>query len=386
MGSQIPATALPDRDSHSLRLSHPTYQEKVATWLLNSKSWGSALDLDSYLEREEYLTKVPLARNDGVTHWILVDTTASPDDRAIYASCESLRKRSLVRTAEGKLKEVICHGIGSVFANPKYRGKGYAGRMLKDLALVLRTWQIEKNVSGREECMFSFLYSDIGKNFYANMGWQPFPSSHISFPLVAGAVDNGHVKPLVCEDLLALCEFDEENIRKSLQNVKNERPHVYLVPDYEVMQWHHLREDFMTGKLFGKSPTTKGAIVGEEGSRVWAIWTRAYYGPLDGAESGNTLYILRLIVEDEQVNEANTQALKSILELAQAEAAEWRCQHVALWNPTENVKGLVGNTKLDHESVDRQSDSIASLMWYGSKDHEKVDDVEWLGNEKYGWC
>lgn len=308
----------------SLVLAHPTAKEKLETWTLNGKDWGTALGMDSYLEREEYLTTVPVAANGGITHWILVDSSARPDDRAIYASSESLRKRAFVCTPNGTLKEVITHGIGSVFCASEYRGKGYAVRMLKELSPALRDWQMDKDIPGREECGFSFLYSDIGKSFYSKLGWKPFPSHHISLYPSTSAPKSTSVKPLQYADLPALCELDVENLRESLRNVKSDRPQVALIPDHDVMQYHHLREDFMTRKIFGKSPTTKGAIVGKGGTRVWAIWTRAFYGPLD-ERSGNKLYILRLVVEDGKINEANSRALKDILQLAQAEAELYVC-------------------------------------------------------------
>ena len=58
---------------------------------------------------------------------------------------------------------------------------------------------------------------------------------------------------------------------------------------------------------------------------------------------------------------------------------------VDLWNPTNQVKELVTKTGIEYKTVDRESESIASLMWYGSGSNE-VDDIEWVGNEKYGWC
>ena len=195
--------------------------------------------------------------------------------------------------------------------------------MLKDLASVLQNWQTDPSIPGREECKFSFLYSDIGKNFYANLGWRPFPSSHIEFKPSVTAAKNTTAKLLEDADLPALCKLDQKYLHESLQEVSDGRPHVALVPDQDVMDWHHKREDFMTSKLFGKSPTIKGAIVGKDGERVWAIWTRCFYGALDDAKSGNTFYILRLVIENEQAKEANAQALKAILEVAQAEAAEY---------------------------------------------------------------
>jgi hypothetical protein len=420
MGSRTPDNSLPDKNSPVLHLTHPTAREKAATWTLNCQNWGSALGLTSYLAREEYLTTVPLAKNGGITHWILVDSSLPPDTRPILASCESLRKRALV-SKNGKIQEVITHGIGSVFCNPEFRGKGYAGRMLKELGPVLKDWQTKET---HKECPFSILYSDIGKKFYTGYGWQPFPSTHstlfphlalfqeVSSTLGSGKTQqtllgtqtlpiwhlltrritvafppNTHPTPetakrLKYPDLDPLCKLDEEHIRHFQDSGKTQ---VAIIPDHDQMQWHHLREDFMTNKLFSRSPTTKGAIAGPDHARVWAIWTRSFYGPVDKPASGNALHILRLVIEDESKTEDNAKALKSILEIAQKEAAEWTLNHVELWNPTEYVQKLVEGTGLQHERVEREEESIASLMWYGEGEG-KVDEIEWVGNEKYGWC
>jgi len=90
-----------------------------------------------------------------------------------------------------------------------------------------------------------------------------------------------------------------------------------------------------------------------------------------------------LVLENESATVENAESLKAILELAQAEAEEWQLETVDLWNPSEIVKKLVEMTGLENEFVDRQEESIASLMWYGEG---TTEDVKWLANEKYGWC
>lgn len=385
---------LPDANSPTLHLSHPTPSEKKAIWSLNYKNWGTALTLDSYLDREIHMATVPaLSRDGGITHWVLVDSSATPDSRLILGSCESLRKRALI-ARNGQVKEVITHGIGSVFCNPEYRGKGYGNRMLRELGTKLNTWQVDNKIPGREECEFSILYSDIGKKYYAKVGWLPFPSTHIFFPpspapATNGAAINGYTNGtetatrLKSEDIEVLCTLDENYIRKELAQAKDGKTHVALVPDYQNMQWHHLREDFLTSQLFSKSPITRGAIAGSPGKRVWAIWTRSLYGPVDKTESGNTLHFLRLVVEDETDVEGNVQRLRSIVKIAQKEAAEWKCLGVEMWNPTPSVKEVVSKLGIEHNEVEREKESIASLMWYGEGNGE---DLVWVGNEKFGWC
>jgi GNAT superfamily N-acetyltransferase len=394
------ARTLPDSKSPNLHLTHPTEEEKVETWTLNSASWGGALSQQDYLEREEYLTKAPLARDGGVTHWILVDKELPPNRRPILASCETLRKRSLV-SRDGTLTDVVSHGIGSVFCDPEYRGKGYASRMMKELGQKLRTWQA--GMKGKI-CGFSALWSDIGKLYYAGHGWHPFPSTHIEFPPVSLSSGSGTMtaKLLESKDLQKLCDLDEAMICQTLARARDGKTHVCIVPDHEHIQWHHVREDFMCGKMFGKQPTVRGAIIGEEGHRIWAMWTRNFYGPVGKASSGNTLHILRLVIEDEAsessfssntggvLSNSNSldeqaQKLKAVLQVAQTQAAEWSLRHVELWNPTPLAQSLIQRTDLQHSRIERESESIPMLMWYGEGDG-KLDDLEWVGNEKYGWC
>ncbi|KAI9053133.1 hypothetical protein LZ554_003399 [Drepanopeziza brunnea f. sp. 'monogermtubi'] len=380
MGEYTPdngSIEFPDSKSPSLYLTNPTPEERLVTWNLNSVNWGTALPLPDYIERERYLMTVPLAKDGGITHWVLVERGLPPNERPILASCESLRKPVLV-VKDGTVKENITHGIGSVFSNPQFRGRGYASRMLKELAPILKTWQVEST----DHVPFSILYSDIGTKYYAKLGWATYPSTHFSFPLAASTRSTG-VIPLTYPDLPALCAKDEEILREELAtSAKDGKTHVSLIPNYECMQWHHMREDFVTGKIFGKSPTIKGAVSGEPGSRVWAIWTRVFYGPLIPT-SGNKLHILRLVVEDDRDTEANAHKLKGILAFAQAEAQEWQLPEVDVWNPSDTLKALVKRTGLQSTFVVRDEESIASLMWYGEG---SVEEINWVANEKFGWC
>lgn len=368
----------PDANSPSLHLTHPTPAENVETWTLNSVNWGTSLSTPDYLEREAYLTTIPLAKDGGITHWILVDRNLPPNLRPILASCETLRKPVLV-SHNGEVKEEITHGIGSVFSQPKFRGKGYASRMLKELAPLLQDWQVDEK-SGN--CSFSVLYSDIGKKYYNKFGWAPFPSAHIELK-PAAKPHSTNVTKLSCPDIPELCQLDVQYIRKALANTKDGKTHVAVIPNHDQMQWHHKREDFVCNKLFKRHPHIKGAMAGKPGSRIWTIWTRAYYGPLNEPKSGNTLHLLRLVIEDDSATAENVESLKAILELAQAEAKEWQLDAVDLWNPSTGVRKLVEMTGLESEWVDRQEESIASLMWYGEG---ASADVSWLANEKYGWC
>lgn len=306
--------------------------------------------------------------------------SAKADARRIYGSCESIRKSALL-AKNGKVFEVTTHAIGSVFCNPLYRGRGYAGRMMKELGPALRTWQADAKAQNEGLIPFSILYSDIG-NFYERFGWEAFPSSHFEFALgTPNALPNEHehgANKIQAEEVPEYCQQDCTLLIKSLQEAQDSKVRVALVPSTETMQWHHSREDFVTSKLFDKSPACKGAVSGEPGSRVWALFTRMYYGHADD----DILYILRLVVEDGMESEENAQRLKAVLEIAKEEARQWNAVRVDMWNPTPVAKSLIAKTGLEFREVARDKESIPSLLDYQGHQEE----IEWVANEKYGWC
>lgn len=156
---------LPKGDSPTLALVHPTRDELIMQWKLNGAEWRGALSLPAYLRREEVLSSQALTRDGGISYWIIIDTAleGNPLDpasntRLPLASCETYRKKALV-WQDGKVQEVICHGIGAVFCASHLRKRGYAQRLMTELAKVLRTYQTSEG----KDCLFSVLYSDIGK-------------------------------------------------------------------------------------------------------------------------------------------------------------------------------------------------------------------------------
>ena len=178
---------------------------------------------------------------------------------------------------------------------------------------------------------------------------------------------------------------------------------VAFVPNLETLQWHHAREEFVAKELLGHQPQVKGALVvfqDDEASttkRVWCVWTRVF-----GSEgSDDILYILRIVFPDtanaapsngsraintvESESGSQILAVASALRAAQFEAAKWGMSVVRAWNPTPTV--ISAATVLDPtlQVVDRQEDSITSLRWHQAELGEADGNVEWLGNEKFGW-
>ena len=385
-------TELPSKDSHHLFLVVGASEELLAQQKANSEEWRGALSLEAYLRREDTLAAQDLTKDGGLTGWMLVYQPDPKGPRHVLCGCETIVKKALV-SQDGQVSDVTCHGVASVFCPPPHRGNGYAGRLMAELGKKLKTWN---PTNQQAETLFSVLYSDIGKDFYAARGWYPFPSTHIELPAAKSRKPDS-VRLLESTDLEELCSIDEKLIRHRLgQFAGTGQSAVALVPDYRTVQWHHAREEFVSNELFGIKPSVKGAMVDHGlGSRVWAYWTRVWTNPQE--EAPNTLHILRLVIENESFSDfspasvekatklketAIASAIVDIFSVAQAEAAEWDMQ-VQIWNPSSVTLAAAQSILPDSAVVHREKESVTSLQWYGDGSWKGVD---WVCNEKYGWC
>lgn len=383
---------LPDANSPELRLVVPTEEEKRQTWIQNHAEWGGALGLQDYLDREPYVASIPLSENGGLRYWILTTAMGSPGSRPVLSSCETLRKKVLVTDPKtGTIREDIAYGVGSVYTSPNYRGNRYASRMLQELKPKLENGF--ETIDGKHaKPIASALWSDIGKSFYAKLGWDVCPSFHVSFrvPEVNDA-SNGvssstpdQVEAITYDNLESFCKRDEELLRKQLvKNAKGGKPQLAFTPNHDLLRWALFRDEFIASRLFKGQELTKvkGAVIGPEGKHVWAIWARSFYNA--EAVDKNTMYILRLVFEDESApREELAASFAAIMHNAQAEARLARIGKIELWNPTPVMDALIKESGLDHDLAERQNDSIPSLMWFGEGDNSQV---EWVANEKYCW-
>jgi GNAT superfamily N-acetyltransferase len=386
---------LPDAHSPQLHLSHPVEKEMMAIWKATASVWKGMLTTPLYIKECADIWTALLAQNHTMTQWILVDKRYTPNKRLILASCETIRKRAWVKQQNGQILEVITHVVDSVYCYPAYRHRGYASRLLQEVARLLPIWQVSE-----KRCMASVLFSDVGKEFYAKLGWHPFPSYHIE--LTPYPLRTVQAIPIFENDVSALCQEDENMTRQSMEALISNKILFMIVPDHANMLWHHRKEELICQYLFKRRPIVKGAMSGKRGNRIWAIWARAFYGSLEDVNSGNSLYILRLVIEnqdilmrytkqniksleDEKHYNMQVENLKTVLHAAQAEADHWKLQCVQLWNPTDQIQQLVDRTGIQYRKKYREQEGVCSLLWYG-EGKGTSDHVEWICNEKYGYC
>ncbi|UKZ53959.1 hypothetical protein TrVGV298_007763 [Trichoderma virens] len=329
----------------------------------------------------------PLARNGGITNWILTDDAATPQngERPVLAACETLRKRALVRNQDGSVHDVWAYGVASVFTLKEFRGRGYAGKMMELLRGYMAAQQRETG-----EPAFSVLFSDIGRLFYAKHGWLPLENTQIEFRVRSDAeLDTSSVTLIHEEHLAELAERDELLVRKEMAKpnaVDASKTRVAVIPDLDALQWHFYREAFICNAAFGRKPTVHGALYTSPstGSRVWGLFERNHYGGPEQPEK-NLISFLRFVVEDESISDDElSTAVVGIFRAAEKEAKDWSCSKVEIWNPLERVrKAAEAATEFETTFVVRQDKNLASLNWFGEG---ATEDVDWVVNERFEWC
>lgn len=381
---------LPSSSSSTIILDSPTALERSRAWTYSQPEWGNSLTVPEYLNREEYLLTIPLARDGGITNWILTDSAAAVDpitaERPVLASCETLRKRALVRGKDGVIRDVWAHGVASVFTYSGFRRRGYASKMMELLRARMQATQRESG-----EPAFSVLFSDVGKEFYAKHGWMPLENTQVEYRVKRNPVefDASTIKLLGDEDLLALAERDEELIRKemALPNSSDaSKTRVAVLPDIQTLQWHLYRQAFICNAAYGRKPTVHGALYASPttGSRVWGLFERNHYGGPNKPEK-NVLSFLRFVVEDSNISDQElSEAVVGIFRAAEREARDWECSKVEIWNPLGRVRKIVENAaEFESIFVVRDAKSLASLNWFGQG---AAEDLDWVVNERFERC
>ncbi|KAF7846151.1 hypothetical protein BT93_L5117 [Corymbia citriodora subsp. variegata] len=381
----LDVSQLPNGKDESLVLLQATSAEYLQTQVLNSGEWSGFLDLPAYLDRETHLLTSDLTKKGRSTAWILTSLNLPANDdgtRQILAACETICKDAYV-ALDGKLDKIVSHGICSVFCRSEYRGRGYAARMISELGKQLESWQQSNGTKGT----FSTLYSDIGTKFYSKLGWQVYPSDHITLPSISQQEfdEQARILPSV-RDLtfdhlkaLPLVRYTETQVADSSKKAPS-TPQVAYAPTAAIFQWHFMREEFLTRHLNQPFPVAKGAI--HEQSGIALIWARTYANnPQDWHLSSLHIVIPPEVELDES---EQVKIFASLLLRAQLEAQAYAMQQgVEIWNPPQVVlRAAELLAKQEVKVITRDEEHLCSLRWNADLNEEVV----WLGNEKYAWC
>ncbi|KAI1775670.1 hypothetical protein F4818DRAFT_384750 [Hypoxylon cercidicola] len=346
-----------------------TAPERIRCSELASTAFGKALSTAGYLEREEYLGSQPLARGTGWRFWSL---TRADDPGRVLAMCKTLRRDLLVRDTDGATRQEQGYCICSVITDSKYRGRGLASVLLKNVA----EW-----LDGAGNAKASMLYSDVGE-FYVSKGWDvldAFQSTLTVPPSLPREELHGLPKSrlLTSDDLPDLCERDVESLKNEFRSSEPAAGTVLVtvLPTSPLITWLQSRADFMNAKTHGKVPETKGTIC--DGADAWMYW----YHDL----RHDRLIVQRAKVPENLGDTAVTEALAKLLIDTLNEAAKWELQKVVIWNPGPELRDamefLAVKMKVNVMNEKRENSEIPCLRWHGGK---KSRITVWP-NEFYGW-
>ncbi|KAK9767752.1 hypothetical protein K7432_002181 [Basidiobolus ranarum] len=340
------------QDTENLVLVKATHDQILTTWHNTHVEWGVKLDLEQYLKREKLLANQQFT-SENITVWALVHKD-DPTNTQPLAHCETFRRPAIINNPEngGEIQERECYSIATVFCPAKYRGKGYASKMMKLLYL-----ELEKNGAA-----LSNLYSDVGPTFYSRLGWKLYPA--FEGQLTAKNTPKGTQLPSevnwLTEDKID--EFATKDCELLRQEVKNStKTTVAILPRRIDYDWHWARSRFYAGVYDRPIPAFLGAYVQNTAkeSPNFITWTHDF--------RDNQLIILRL----RSTSKESTQLL---LEASKIEASNMGISTVVVWNLERKF------TPDDVNVVERDS-SLPSMAYFECPEKE----LEWLGNEKYAW-
>ncbi|KAK3994349.1 hypothetical protein QBC44DRAFT_322562 [Cladorrhinum sp. PSN332] len=347
------------------------------------------MSIDEHVGREQILSETALSRDGGTRYYIL-----HPKDNpeTIISSCEVTAKKVFIAVPGiGRaVQPENAYGIASVFTNPLYRGKGMAAYLLKRVQEVVD--------DGETGCECGALYSDIGREYYAKLGWKDYGTPQMVFEILEGRDAPGYevseegVELLTAaeeEEIERLCNADVESLKRRFHVyailAATGKRYVAFLPDWKQISWHFARDEYVVRVMAGKEVVNRGARTKDGGS--WILW--------DHDLKENKLKILRLVLEEDGEETKLHEDARQLLLAALREAADWGLKYVAVWEPWLNVGTAAMSIWGWDENMDSQTDlkvrltfeqrdgSIPSLRWKGG---EIKEETRWQDNEYYAWC
>jgi GNAT superfamily N-acetyltransferase len=349
-----------------------TPRQRVLAWQLNGASWAPPLTLDQYVGREKVLSRTALSANGGTKYYVLHH---KDDADTIVSACEVTAKKALVADSSGS-RVVDAYGLASVYTAPQFRERGMASHMLREV-------QQAVDAAGTE-C--GALYSDIGREYYARLGWEDFRTPQVKFSLQKGfeppPTVGSDVLFLAESDVAELCEKDVDALTRRfrrLAEARDGKTYVAFLPSFVQSSWHFARDAYVAGVMARREVRHRGARTSD--GRSWLYW--------DHDLREKKLKVLRVVTSGEDQPHKRAADVRGLLQAALAEAHDWGLPALLVWSPDKEVVTAATDIWRDAgENLqvlfeERQDGSIPSLRWKGGED---VGKVVWEANEYFSWC
>ncbi|EHA46378.1 hypothetical protein MGG_02658 [Pyricularia oryzae 70-15] len=360
-----------------------TPEQAIIFRKLNSDSWSKPLTLAQYMEAGELLSHTELARNGSIKFWVLHKKS---DPLEVVAGCETVRKTVFIReprlpgTTDAEkpvsIEETTAFGVASVFTNPNYRRLGMANFLLRKL----------QEVMDKQSAACSVLYSDIGKLYYTNMGWNVFPHQEASLTLLN---EGKKLDPESCctiktrwlalDEIRQLCDLDIADLKQRLQNCPADgKIHLAFSPNFAQLEQQFAAEETFLKLHMNTEVERRGATTLD--GKSWITWVHKH--------KRQRLVVLRIVTTSPESEARRVEHIWALLNAAVAEASLTGLKSVIVWNPdeatTSGIKATSNAYENDIKVVFTERDgSIPSFRW--QKDLNTSNTV-WDDNYYYCWC
>lgn len=390
---------------NNLLLENITNDPEVVSYCheTNAETWGSDLyTTDQYIEREKHLKAQAISSNPkidknlepyrkylGTNYFSFKDLSIQYTGKCsqIVASVETLNRVGYIKAPYSNEEiAVLSVCIGGVYTPSKYRGKGYASAMIKQL----NKWYDDIALKNPQDQFLKhtiiFLYSEVGK-FYEKLEYHSrhipvhyFGNDSDLLSYVKALSETKTVEPLdldkestslnVCMDS-ELMECEETSNSTSLQD----KYRFYVKPDLDIFRWFKARDTFIANiaypSLISRHPLVDGYKLSDSKSHI--IWHHNW--------NDNALYVLKLFIENDSRENLITLLVKALEELRL-----YNIKKLAIWNEDLNYdrfSDIFDKFKNDHPvhtNVENGSLSAIRANWI-----DDINNLEWINNGKYPW-
>ncbi|KAJ3183466.1 hypothetical protein HDU87_006785 [Geranomyces variabilis] len=366
-------------DTSNLALLEASPAHVQAALDANYAAWGPPLSKPDYVAREHALTLTPFSQST-LKAWVLVHKDA-PD--TVLSSCETYTHDCLLRkngtTTHGK-----CLAIASVFTPAAHRRKNYARTMLTLLRDTRMTCALA-----------SILYSDIGPEYYARLGWAVYPSRITTLDAAVKGMllsnNNPAIAVVTPQEVPALIERARAAVVRRVETSPSAATtpttptaaaaaaaSFAVLPSAEKILWFHARALYYAKTLApaNATPDVLAAVGlrrlllgGKQQQASFILWY------VDFAE--RKLKVL-LAHEEQEDDGGDGTALRELVCAARRWAAGADLKAVEVWDVDVGADGEEGVVVGDRTS------SLSSLTILDGAT-TSADGINWVANERYAW-
>lgn len=375
------------------------------THLNNSAAWKGLLTSEDYVEREKILRSTDIASKSqtpelqekypeghkwlGLKYFILKNKSLPDNTKTsqIVSSCETLNRLGycIHPGSNGKIEPALIICIGGVFTEQKFRGKGYAAKMINALNKFyddLRTNYGDKSPLIKN--MVITLYSEVD-NYYEVFGYHSLhvPLHHITkFDEFLNRycdnsiIDNGrYLEFNGYEDLVALHDAQFE---QSLDKLAKENPKKFVFtvkPDLDIFKWFQERDVFIMKKTGnGEDELPFGFALPDQSHVIW------HHNWNDGVLIITKIYISKK-------DKPKEETLKQLIGHAILEAQKAKLSKVQFWDeeiPIEDYPQLNSliNELEDTRLIYKTNGSVSAVRPPAGY---TAENIIWDNNTKFCW-